>query len=360
VDEILKYISQIIEQLTIHRYLGALVIIAGFAILAKVMDISLHRIFRFISRKLEFEFDDTVVKPIRKPVQAVIFLIGCWLALLWAVPDQDSGFFFFTVIKSILILMIGYHMNRMMKSGCQGWCIARPRWEEHIHFMENFGRVGLFIFGIVILLHVWNVDTTPFLASAGIVSIAIAIAAKDTVASLLGGINLFLDKPFVRGDYIVLDSGERGQVIDIGLRSTLIRTRDDEQVSIPNAIMSNTKVINESAPEPRFRIHISVGVAFGSDIDEVEATLLAVAHANQSLATSPAAKVRFRHFGESYLAFELLCWAKNPADRGRIIHELNRSIYQEFNKRKIRIPFPQREMYIHNLTGEIGNRQNSP
>jgi len=222
VDEILKYISQITEQLTIHRYLGALVIIVGFTILAKVMDISLHRIFRFISRKLEFEFDDAVVKPIRKPVQAVIFLIGCWLALLWAVPDQDSGFFFFAVVKSILIFMIGYHMNRMMKSGCQGWCIARPRWEEHIHFMENFGRVGLFIFGIVILLHVWNVDTTPFLASAGIVSIAIAIAAKDTVASLLGGINLFLDKPFVRGDYIVLDSGERGQVIDIGLRSTLI------------------------------------------------------------------------------------------------------------------------------------------
>ena len=71
--------------------------------------------------------------------------------------------------------------------------------------------------------------------------------------------------------------------------------------------MSNTKVINESAPEPRFRIHISIGVAFGSDIDEVEATLLAVAHANQSIAASPAARVRFRHFGESYLAFELLC-----------------------------------------------------
>ena len=345
------------ELLSIHRYLGALAIITVFAVFAKVMDITLHRIFRFIGARFEFEFDDATVAPIRKPIQAVIFLAGCWLALLWGAPKTDSGFFFLPAVKSILILMIGYHLNKTMKGSCKGWCTARPRWEEHIHFMENFGRAGLFIFGIVVMLHVWAVDTTPFLASAGIVSIAIAIAAKDTVANLFGGINLFLDKPFVRGDYIVLDSGERGLVIDIGLRSTLIRTRDDEQISIPNAIMSNTKVINESAPEPRFRIHIRVGVAFGSDIDEVEATLLDVAHGNPSLATSPAAKVRFRRFDESSLAFELLCCAKNPGDRGRIIHELNRSIYQEFGRRDICIPFPQREMYVHNLAGETKNNR---
>jgi small-conductance mechanosensitive channel len=88
-------------------------------------------------------------------------------------------------------------------------------------------------------------------------------------AELANGLKfLFLDNPFSTGDYIILESGERGEVVDIGVRSTLIRTRDDEQISIPNSIVANTKIINESAPEPRYRVRIKVGVAYSSNLEQ--------------------------------------------------------------------------------------------
>jgi MscS family membrane protein len=74
----------------------------------------------------------------------------------------------------------------------------------------------------------------------------VALAAKETLSNFFGGVSVFLDQPFRTGDYIILDSGERGEVVDIGLRSTRILTRDDVQITIPNAIIANTKVINES------------------------------------------------------------------------------------------------------------------
>jgi len=348
-EQTIDKFSQAMMFFSAHRSLGAFAIITGAAVLAMIAGAAFPPVLRFVAARIGVTLEDATLVSIRHPLRAVVFLGGCWVALAVATPVARFGFFFSALARSALILLIAYYLNRIMKSGCKSWCAARPVWAEHIYFLENFGRVGLFIVCMMILLRIWRVDTTPFLASAGIVSISIAIAAKDTVANLFGGINLFLDKPFVRGDYIVLDSGERGQVIDIGLRSTLVRTRDDEQVSIPNAIMSTTRVINESAPVPRFRIHIRVGVAFGSDIDGVEAALLEVARANPSLADTPAPRVRFRRFGESSLIFELLCWAKDPADRGRIIHELNRAIYLAFAQHDIRIPFPQRDIHMHPL-----------
>ncbi len=89
-EEIPGYLNQIVELLTNHRYFSALVIITSFFILAKVMDITLDRIFRFIGHRFDVEFDDATVTPIRKPVQVVIFLIGCWMALLWVTPQTDS------------------------------------------------------------------------------------------------------------------------------------------------------------------------------------------------------------------------------------------------------------------------------
>jgi MscS family membrane protein len=181
----------------------------------------------------------------------------------------------------------------------------------------------------------------------------VALAARDTLANFFGGINIFLDKPFTTGDYIILESGERGEVVDIGVRSTLIRTRDDEQISIPNSIVANTKIINESAPEPRYRVRIKVGVAYHSNLEQVESALLKVADSNQSISHDPEARVRFRAFGDSSLEFELLCWAKTPADRGRVIHELNSAIFKEFKKKNISIPFPQRDVYMHPLQTDM-------
>jgi MscS family membrane protein len=118
-------------------------------------------------------------------------------------------------------------------------------------------------------------------------------------------------------------------------------------ITIPNSIIANDKIVNESAPFPNFRVRIPVSVAYGSDIDLVEKILLEIAGTNTNILPKPAPRVRFREFGDSALLLELLCWAKEPALRGVTIHELNKVIYRKFNEMNIIIPFPQRDVHIY-------------
>ncbi|WP_320006745.1 mechanosensitive ion channel family protein [Maridesulfovibrio sp.] len=195
----------------------------------------------------------------------------------------------------------------------------------------------------------FGIPVTAIFASAGIAGMAIALAARETLANFFGGVSIFMDRPFRAGDYIVLDNGDRGEVKAVGMRSTKIQTRDDIMITIPNSVITNGKVVNQSRPLPHFRVRVKLGVAYGSDVDRVEEILLALAEQNELAIASPEPRVRFRKFGDSALEFELLCWAARPHDRGRLIHTLSRDIYKKFNEEGIVMPFPQRDVYLHKV-----------
>jgi small-conductance mechanosensitive channel len=170
------------------------------------------------------------------------------------------------------------------------------------------------------------------------------------LSNLFAGVSIVMDAPYKTGDFVILDAGERGVVTHIGLRSTRILTRDDVEITIPNGIIGNSKIINEAGgPSQKHRIRIALGVAYGSDIDHVIATLEKVTAANSDVCKDPEPRVRFREFGESSLDFELLCWIDQPVDRGRIRHELGCSVYKAFAANNIVIPFPQRDLHVRTM-----------
>jgi small-conductance mechanosensitive channel len=143
----------------------------------------------------------------------------------------------------------------------------------------------------------------------------------------------------------VLDSGERGIVSSLGIRSTRLITRDDVEVSIPNAIIGTAKIINESGgPYVRHRIRIPVGVAYSSDIDLVIETMKSLAKENEHVVDEPVPRVRIRGFGDSSINVELLCWIRRPAERGMVVHHLNHQLIKRFRDEQIEIPFPQRDL----------------
>jgi len=127
-------------------------------------------------------------------------------------------------------------------------------------------------------LLIWRIDPTAWLASAGVIGIAVGFAARDSLANLFAGIFIVADAPYKIGDYVVLGTGERGEVTHLGMRSTRLLTRDDVEVTVPNAVIANAKIVNESGgPWEKQRIRVPVGVAYGSDVDEVCEVLEAVA-----------------------------------------------------------------------------------
>jgi small-conductance mechanosensitive channel len=278
-------------------------------------------------------------------------LVGALIAVGWAGPRPPVAFALVALLKTFLVLLWGLAFNAVIRRVTTDWIAHWRRAGRHgveiIRLGGNIARILVLVGAVFLLLSFWRINITPLLASAGIAGIAVALAAKETLSNFFGGVSVFLDQPFRTGDYIILDSGERGEVVDIGLRSTRVMTRDDVQISIPNAIIANTKVINESAPEPRFRVRIKVGVAYGSDVDKLEELLLSIARNNPLVVSHPEPRVRFRVFGDSSLDFELLCWAHRPHDKGRLVHELNKEIYKSLDREGISIPFPQRDVHLY-------------
>jgi MscS family membrane protein len=269
----------------------------------------------------QINFTGTALDVFNKGMRVLLFLGSCWF-----------------------ILIAGYGMTSLIVSSPR----LRPR-NIDPNLTRLMGKVITWVFLLVLL---WNVSAyigisfTAVFASAGIAGIAFALAARESLANFFGGISILMDSPFKTGDYILLESGERGVVVNVGMRSTRILTRDDILIAIPNSIITSTKIINESAPQPRFRVRIKIGVSYDSGIDLVEKTLLAIAQSNPLVSSTPDPRVRFRSFGDSALDYELLCWAHRPQDKGRLIHELNREIYATFKQEGIEIPFPQRDVHL--------------
>jgi small-conductance mechanosensitive channel len=222
--------------------------------------------------------------------------------------------------------------------------------ESTIPIFDMTIKVLLVGLAAYIFLMIWGINPTAWLASAGVIGIAVGFAAKDTLANLISGIAIIADAPYKIGDYIVLDTGERGRVTNLGMRSTRLLTRDDVEVTVPNAVIANAKIVNESGgPWVKHRIRVPVGVAYGSDVDEVCRIMEDISNDNPQIVKDPAPRARMRALGNSSLDFELMAWIELPELRGLVRHELLMNIYKVFNQKGIKIPFPQTDIHIRTL-----------
>ena len=335
--------------------LKRLVIVLTYAILAKGVDILIDRVLRSFALKTKITFDDKLINFLHIPICWTVFWVGVlhalsikpltdpWQIILPQVSKSMILFIWLIAIFRVFNWMVEYYMSRAHERGKIG--------KDLFMLLKNVIRIIVIIAGLLWFLAIWQINLTPLFASAGIAGIAVALAAKDTLANFFGGISLFMDNAYKVGEYIILESGERGEVIEIGIRSTRIKTRDDVIVTIPNSIMANSKIINESAPIPRFRIRVPVGVAYGSNLEKVENVLLGVADANESIEKYPEPRVRLRSFADSSVNFELLCWVKDPRDKGLQTHHLLKEAYAVFDQQGISIPFPQRDIHIKSDPG---------
>ncbi|MFQ6090640.1 MAG: mechanosensitive ion channel family protein, partial [Candidatus Bipolaricaulia bacterium] len=283
-------------------------------------------------------------------------LAGIYLAIARFILPEGALFYLGGLLKSFALFIWSWAVMRVillliqtMERRARGRDLLRRRFAP---LFENLAKIVVFAVALIILLSIWGIPVTALLASAGLMGLIIGFAARDILANFFGGLFVLADSPYKIGDYIVLDSGERGMVTDIGLRSTRIKTKDDIEITIPNAQIANSKIINESGPQERTRVRVRVGVAYGSDVDRVKVVLTEVAEGNEHVCESPEPRVRFREFGDSSLNFELLCWIEDPINRGRVLDELNTAIYKRFAEEGIEIPFPQRDVYIKRFPKE--------
>ncbi|QDP02781.1 mechanosensitive ion channel family protein [Thalassotalea sp. PS06] len=299
----------------------------------------------------EAKIDDRLVELLHTPVFYSIVIVGLIVATgVIDIPESVTNILF-PAYYTLLLMLWTVFLIRFTRIGLRQ--IAKnDRYFHILHpqtlpLFENLALLVILGVSIYYILSSWHIDMTAWLASAGIIGIAVGFAAKDTLANLFSGVFIMADAPYKIHDYVVLETGERGEVTNIGLRSTRLLTRDNIEVTIPNSVMGNTKVINESGgPSTNYRIRAQVSVAYGSDVDQVREVLTEVAQDEPEINTFPEPIVRFRTFGPSGLEFEVMGWIEEPAFRGRILDQINTAIYKKFNELGIEIPYSKHDVYI--------------
>ena len=338
------------DYLTIS-YVQSILVVFGSIVTAFIIDLLFTKILNRITSKTKTELDDKIVKLLHKPIFYSLLLIGLTLALQIIQLPEAITFTLNGFMKTIAVIVwsvAGFNLLKLILN----WSSSKQRTNKLIQshtlpLFDNIGKIVVIGGSIYFILLSWNINVTAIIASAGIIAAAIGFAAKDTLANLFAGLFIMADAPYKLGDYVNLDSGERGMVTDIGLRSTRLLTRDDIQITVPNSAIAMSKIVNESGgPSENERIRITIGVDYGSNIEEIKTLLIDIAKSNQNVLDKPLPRVRFRTFDESQITFQLLCWILKPEIRGKVIDELNSKIYNKFQEHNIIIPFPQRTVHL--------------
>jgi small-conductance mechanosensitive channel len=326
-------------------------VLGGAIVAAFLLQVILTRVILVFTRRTKFEIDDKIVAAVRWPLFFSILFVGLYYTVWDLGPSAKVLLTLKRILQTLAILLWMKALMRIGDEVCDAlsrrrdrFAFINPRSLPLFNILTSLVVLGAAVWGV---LRVWDFDPTPWIASAGVAGIVIGFAAKDTLANLFAGIFIIADAPYKLGDFILLDTGERGRVTDIGIRSTRLLTRDDVEITVPNAVIGNAKIVNQTGgPHSKMRVRVNVGVAYGSDIDKVREVLLDVASSCDLIVQSPPPSVQFRQMADSALVFQIRGWTSEPLYRGRTLDQVNTAVYKRFAEEGIEIPFPQRVVHL--------------
>ena len=332
--------------------LMALLILALFWVLSQLAVMILNKWGTRLTAFTSSDLDDRVLQRVIPYVSRLFIVTGIYLAIR-SLPLNEklvlivSGIIY--IILVVLVCNLIYHaLDELMK-----WYVASQQEgagavmsRQMMPVAEKLVSLILMGAALVVVLKHFNYDIFSLVTALGIGSLAIGMAAKDTLAHMISGFTIMLDRPFRIGDRIQLVGGQIGDVADIGLRSTKIKTLDNQLLIIPNSDLCNTMLINLAFPDCRVKGRVNVGVAYGSDVEKVKALLVATACEVESVLADPPAEAFFTGFGDSALNMALFFWVAEYNALFAVTDKVNSLIIKRFNEQDIEIPFPTRTVIM--------------
>jgi MscS family membrane protein len=220
--------------------------------------------------------------------------------------------------------------------------------DDLLELFHRFSRIALFLIGFMFILPVWGIQIGPLLASLGIAGLAIAFALQATLGNIFGGVSMIIDKTVKVGDIIELEGGTYGIVQDVGLRSTRIRTYDNDIVIMPNGKLADMRIINHSQPDLKSRGIVPFGVAYGTDPGHVKRVVAEAVSKVEKVLEEPAVWVEMVSMEDFYLKFQVLFWVEDIQDRIPTMRKVAEAVYNALRENNIDIPFPTRTVYMKN------------
>lgn len=308
-----------------------------------------------MAEKTNTTLDNDLLKAIKKPAQLFYINIGFTIALNTVTFSNLIEKFLNDCIKTIFILVlfwilydivnpITYYFLKNKKDQKRGLGT------DLLNIILKFIQIFILALGIITILQQWGYNITGFLASLGLVGMAVALAAKDTVANLFGSLVIFTDKPFKIGDWIKTSNVE-GIVESVGIRSTKVRTFAQAVVSVPNATLANTEILNWSRMGKR-RIKMSLGLTYSTStqqmqdvVNEIRQMLKEDTNIHQD-----TIHIYFTDFEASSLGIFCYFFTKstNWAEYMRVREDVNLKIMKIVESHNCEFAFPTQSIFIEN------------
>jgi len=199
--------------------------------------------------------------------------------------------------------------------------------------------------GILISFNFVGINLSSLTVIFGLLSVGIGFGLQNVTSNFISGLIILFERPISVGDRVMVNNIE-GDITEINIRSTMVRTVNNISIIVPNSEFVSKDVINYSHGDPTYRLDINVGVAYGSDLDDVLKALKEVADENSSVMREPEPEVHLIEFGDSSWNMQLRGWIPDVKHYPRIRNELNQAIVRTFRKYKVEIPFPQRDLHV--------------
>jgi small-conductance mechanosensitive channel len=220
-------------------------------------------------------------------------------------------------------------------------------------------RFIIVVLGVVLGLDRLGLNIGPLLAGAGVMGLALSLAAKDTLSNLIAGVLLILDRPFQIGDRIELwdspaETGSWGDVIEIGLRATKIRNPDNLVIVVPNNEIMRRDITNYTMSGSHIRLRIPIAIEYDSDLDLAKELVLSAASEVMGVVEDPAPVVILRGFGPSDVKLQLRVWIEDARQRRAIADEITGKVVEVFAAAGVGMPYPKRDVYLHHVTPPAG------
>ncbi|MBU4493419.1 MAG: mechanosensitive ion channel family protein [Nanoarchaeota archaeon] len=332
-----------------NQYVEAAIIFLLFVVIGKIIAVVLRKYLKKITDRTKTKFDDILLEKTEPFLTYVIILVGVKVVLLHIgimtllLSRIINSFitilavYFAIIIIDMFIDFWGTNWAKRTKSGV----------DAMLPLVHQLSKVVLIITCLMFILNIWDKDITGLLAGVGIAGIVLGFALKDSLSNIFGGISIILDKTYRVGDRIKIgDPGESGIVYDISLRSTRIKTWDNDVIIIPNGMMANSKIQNYVQPSIRSRGVIDFCVAYGSDVDKVKKVIVEAIKKVENVLDEPAPSVYFSKMNDFSLDFNAKFWVDDIAKRYETQENATIIIYKTLKKEGISIPFPTRTVYL--------------
>jgi MscS family membrane protein len=347
------------EGMAYHLLVGAIILVLS-VLLSRAVKSVLGFIGRRFITQTKTDLDDRILDVILKRVRAFTILFGAHLAVsdvrkgclpddttILQICDYADGIIYIAVVLIVVKVILGiarvsvdwYLEQKSAGGSAQLKLTLGP-------LTSKTANVIVGLIAIIVILDHFGVNIGSLLVSLGVGSLAVALAAQDTLANMIAGFVILVDRPFRVGDRIELAAGVIGDVQEIGLRSTKVLNFDNNVIVIPNAELVKSRIVNFAYPGMATRLQLKVSVAYGTDPERVRRILLGLADAQPNVLKDPPPEVFFTAMGDSAIEFTLFARATDFLQRFRAESTLRELAYAAFLKEGIEIPFPQRVVHM--------------